>query len=125
MYLLLFDKYSTFNSIIMEDKTYEKTKQKAEQVADTVNEKSQKIGDTVNQKAEEIGDVVKEKVENADAKEWMGAISEILEKLTEKHPKVSLECNGVSFETEKPDDSGNIMPEGKIKIDGKFTLSLD
>jgi len=103
----------------------EKIREKAEQVADTVNKKSQKIGDTINKNADEIGDAVKKKIEGDDAKEWMSAISEILERLTEKHPSVSLECTNVSFETEKPDNTGNIIPEGKIKINGKFTLSLD
>jgi len=116
----------------MNENDYKTAKQKAEQigekaelVADNVNKQSQKIDDTISKKTDEIGDVVKEKIESADAKEWMSAISEILEKITEKHPKVSLECDNVSFETEKPDDAGNIKPEGKIKIGGKFTLSLD
>ena len=95
------------------------------QITETTNKKTEQIVDTVNKKAQEIGDVVKEKVEGSDAQEWMSVISQILEKLADKHPKVSLECTNVSFETEKPDDRGNIVPEGKVKIDGKFTVSLD
>ena len=103
----------------------ENTDNTVEQVSDTVKEKGQKIDDTVNKKTEEVGDAVKDKIDGADAQEWMNAISSILEKLANKHPKVSLECENVSFETEKPDDAGNIIPEGKIKINGKFTVSLD
>ena len=109
----------------MKDNTFENITQKKEEVEDKIDKKTQKVSKTLNQKAEDIGDSVKEKIDGTDAKEWIGTISEILERLTEKHPTVSLECSNVSFETEKPDDSGNIMPEGKITINGKFTLSLD
>ena len=98
----------------MKEKTYQDAAKNAE-----------KVGDTVNEKADEIGSAVKEKIEGADAKEWLEMISHLLERLTEKHPTVSLKCDNVSFETEKPDDSGSIVPEGKITINGKFTLSVE
>ena len=109
----------------MEENRYESAAKKAEQAADTVQRKGQEIGDTVNKKAEEIGDTVKEKIEGADAEKYLEMISKMLERLTEKHPTVSLKCDNVSFETETPDDSGNIIPEGKITINGKFTLSVE
>jgi hypothetical protein len=94
-------------------------------MTETTNKKTEQIADTVNKKVQEIGDSVTKKIENADTTEWLHTISEILERLAEKHPKVSLECNNVSFETEKRQDNGSMIPEGKMKIDGKFTLSVE
>ena len=75
----------------MEENKYESAAKKTEQVADTVNKK-----------AEEIGYSVKEKIEGADAEKYLEMISKMLERLTEKHPTVSLKCDDVSFETETP-----------------------
>lgn len=96
-----------------------------EKNSDNMDEKIEHTEDTVSKTTKKIVNAVNENIGSEDAKKWLMMISEILEKLTEKHPTISLECTNVSFETEKPDDSGLIVPEGKIKINGKFTLSVE
>ncbi len=58
-----------------------------------------------------------------EEKEWASLLAEIFERLTAKHASITYDFNDITFEGEKINGVENGIPTGKIKINGKLTIS--
>lgn len=55
--------------------------------------------------------------------EWVNLLAEIFERLTDKHASITYAFNDVTFELDKSNTGGKFLPAGKIKINGKITIT--
>ena len=55
--------------------------------------------------------------------EWVNLLAEVFERLTDKHASITYNFNDVTFELDKSNTGGKFIPAGKIKINGKITIT--
>jgi len=56
--------------------------------------------------------------------EWVNLLAEVFERLTAKHASITYDFNDVTFEAERTDDSDiKYLPTGRVKINGKITIT--
>jgi len=55
--------------------------------------------------------------------EWVNLLAEVFERLTDKHASITYAFNDVTFELDKSNIGGKFLPAGKIKINGKITIT--
>lgn len=55
--------------------------------------------------------------------EWINLLAEVFERLTDKHASITYAFNDVTFEADKESGPGKFLPAGKIKINGKITIT--
>ena len=55
--------------------------------------------------------------------EWVNLLAEVFERLTDKHASITYNFNDVTFELDKSNTGEKFLPAGKIKINGKITIT--
>ncbi|MCY3854136.1 MAG: hypothetical protein OXF28_01415 [Thaumarchaeota archaeon] len=58
-----------------------------------------------------------------EEKEWASLLAEIFERLTSKHASITYEFDNMTLEGTKSNTSDITIPNGKISINGKLTIS--
>tara|TARA_Y100001949_G_C15849278_1_gene269866 strand:- start:400 stop:612 length:213 start_codon:yes stop_codon:yes gene_type:complete len=55
--------------------------------------------------------------------EWTNLLAEVFERLTAQHTSTTFEFNDMTFEADKLGTTTKYLPTGKIRINGKITIT--
>lgn len=55
--------------------------------------------------------------------EWVNLLAEVFERLTAKNASITYDFDNVTFEADRADSSGKYFPTGRIKVNGKITIT--
>lgn len=55
--------------------------------------------------------------------EWVKLLAEVFERLTAKHASITYDFSNVTFEADRANPQGKYIPTGRIKVNGKITIS--
>ena len=55
--------------------------------------------------------------------EWVNLLAEVFERLTAKHASITYDFNDVTFEADRAESTGKFLPQGRVKVNGKITIT--
>ena len=55
--------------------------------------------------------------------EWVGVLAEVFERLSATNTTITYDFKDVTFEADKVQAGGKILPSGKLKINGRVTIT--